>query len=209
MSVSTRDKLQSLKHNHTHAEEFLSWIGYVGQLSKRSARGKKYRQAVSTLFDIIHDWHSYPFPKEFADVCSAPIDRGGKTATSAHWFVCERALEILEDSRNVKNVLKVLDGTCDWLDCAIEQEYQRAVKLVGAETRSRERSLKVKPLTDSQQAVYDVIAKQGPLLGRQIVKLCGLESESVFTAHYVPALKRHGVKNLRDKRGYFIDEPSV
>jgi hypothetical protein len=63
-----------------------------------------------------------------------------------------------------------------------------------------------KPLTDSQQDAYDLIAREGPLQGNQIVKRLGIPSESSFTAHYVPALKQHGVKNRRG-RGYYIDPP--
>jgi hypothetical protein len=58
-------------------------------------------------------------------------------------------------------------------------------------------------LTDAQQAAYDLIASEGPLQGNVIVKRLGIGSESAFTTHYVPALKRHGVKNRRGA-GYYL-----
>jgi hypothetical protein len=74
----------------------------------------------------------------------------------------------------------------------------------GADAPTDERSAR-KPLTETLQKVYDLIASKGPLTGKEIVRLAALESESVLTAYYIPALKLHGVKNDRDGRGYYVD----
>ena len=62
-------------------------------------------------------------------------------------------------------------------------------------------------LTDLQKEAYKLIRDEGPLLGKTIAPASGT-TESAFTAHYVPALKRCGVKNKRGA-GYYLDEPYV
>jgi hypothetical protein len=63
----------------------------------------------------------------------------------------------------------------------------------------------VQRLTESQQQAFDLICKEGPLLGRQIVTRLGIGSDSTFTTHYVPALKQHGVENRRGLGYYHPD----
>ena len=52
------------------------------------------------------------------------------------------------------------------------------------------------PLTEAQKEVYDWIRRNGPLAGKEIANKIGL-SESTITAHYIPALKKHGIVNRR------------
>ena len=59
------------------------------------------------------------------------------------------------------------------------------------------------PLTDSQQQAFEYIKANQPVSGKEIVKALELSSESTFTRHYVPALKKHGVKN-KPRAGYYI-----
>jgi len=64
------------------------------------------------------------------------------------------------------------------------------------------------PLTDSQQQVFDFIAKNPGKTGCQIVKYLagqGIELvESTLTRHYIPELRRHGVRN-RPGFGYYVE----
>ncbi len=60
----------------------------------------------------------------------------------------------------------------------------------------------IKPLTEAHQAAYDLICKEGPLLGKHIVNRLDLTSESLFTGKYVPELKKHGISN-RPGLGYY------
>lgn len=62
------------------------------------------------------------------------------------------------------------------------------------------------PLTEKQQEAFDLIVQKGPLLGKEVCNKLGIPSESVFTKHYVPALKRHGIRN---KRGLGYYHPST
>ena len=63
------------------------------------------------------------------------------------------------------------------------------------------------PLTEEHQKSFDLIKRKGPLTGKQIVNQLGLASESVFTRHHVPELKRHGVINKRGL-GYLLPPPT-
>lgn len=65
-------------------------------------------------------------------------------------------------------------------------------------------SANLQPLTDSQREVYETIRKEGPLQGPQIATKFGI-SESTLTAHYIPALKLHGIVNRRGL-GYYHPE---
>ncbi len=61
-----------------------------------------------------------------------------------------------------------------------------------------------KPLPDTQQRVYDVIAKDGPIMGAAICRQVGIEQASL-TALIIPALKKsRGVKNQRGA-GYYVE----
>lgn len=75
----------------------------------------------------------------------------------------------------------------------------------GGGERNRPATPTVKPLTESQQEAFDLIVRQGPMLGRQVVDKLGIASESTFTRHYVPALKLHGILN-RHGLGYYHPE---
>lgn len=59
------------------------------------------------------------------------------------------------------------------------------------------------PLTFQQQAAFDLIAVEGPIMGEDICRRVGIKSLSTFTSHYVPALKDHGVRNRRGA-GYYL-----
>ena len=66
----------------------------------------------------------------------------------------------------------------------------------------------LKPLTEQQQKVYDLIKDKGPLTGKQIVNRLGITSESVLTSHCIPVLKDHGIKNRRGLGYYHPDHYS-
>ena len=92
------------------------------------------------------------------------------------------------------------------LEKALEKA-RKWLKRRGDKTPAGLPAASLEPLTDSQKAAFDLIKKEGPLLGRQIVNRLGIGSESSFTRHYVPPLKAHGVKNRRGL-GYYIDPPT-
>ena len=58
------------------------------------------------------------------------------------------------------------------------------------------------PLTETQQEAYNLIVGDGPKSGKEIVRALGISSESSFTSHYVPALKKYGIVNRRGL-GYY------
>jgi hypothetical protein len=60
------------------------------------------------------------------------------------------------------------------------------------------------PLTDEQQKAFDYIKANQPVAGKAICKALAISSESTFTRHFVPALRKHGVKNKRGA-GYYVD----
>lgn len=61
------------------------------------------------------------------------------------------------------------------------------------------------PLTDTQQEVYDVITKDGPIIGKRICNAVGIPNLSTLTKDIIPVLKkRRGVKNKRGC-GYYVD----
>jgi hypothetical protein len=59
------------------------------------------------------------------------------------------------------------------------------------------------PLTETQQAVYDLIKRDGPIQGDAICRRLAV-SQSTLTRHIIPALKSRAVKNRRCA-GYYID----
>ncbi len=61
------------------------------------------------------------------------------------------------------------------------------------------------PLTGQQQEAFELIRDEGPLTGPQVVSKLVIGSESTFTRHYVPALKRHGIRNKRGLGYYHPD----
>ncbi len=65
------------------------------------------------------------------------------------------------------------------------------------------------PLTEAQQDAYNLICEASRagegLTGSQICRRLGIDSESNFTTHYVPELKRHGIKNRRGLGYYHPD----
>ena len=84
-----------------------------------------------------------------------------------------------------------------------------APMLIGELRRRREHLGKprpaTKPLTEAHQAAYNLICREGPLTGKEICNRLGIDSESNFTAHYVPELKKHGVLNRRGLGYYHPD----
>jgi hypothetical protein len=62
-----------------------------------------------------------------------------------------------------------------------------------------------KRLTEDHQKAFDLICEHGPLTGKEVVNRLGLNSESLFTSHYVPELKRHGIENRRGLGYYHPD----
>ena len=89
----------------------------------------------------------------------------------------------------------------------IDREWAAVSKDAGGadRTRGQHSETLAEPLSDSQQQAFNLICKEGPLLGRQIVNKLGIGSESTFTTHYVPSLKRHGIKNRRGLGYYHPD----
>lgn len=58
------------------------------------------------------------------------------------------------------------------------------------------------PLTPAQQAVFDLIRKNGPITGRAICDTLG-GNDSALRKYTIPELKRRGVK--RSGAGYYLD----
>ena len=61
------------------------------------------------------------------------------------------------------------------------------------------------PLIEAHQQAFDLICREGPLTGKQIVTKLALTSQSLFTGHYVPELKLHGIRNRRGLGYYHPD----
>ncbi len=65
------------------------------------------------------------------------------------------------------------------------------------------------PLTEAHQAAYNLIceasARGEGLSGRQICRRLAIDSGSNFTAHYVPELRQHGIRNRRGLGYYHPD----
>ncbi|HWA97340.1 MAG TPA: hypothetical protein VG713_02560 [Pirellulales bacterium] len=101
------------------------------------------------------------------------------------WIVCRAALDALELHRSY----------CDQLASG------RACISI-KEDAARE------PLTDDQQRAYDYIKEHGPKTAKEIVNALALASESSFTSHSVPVLKRRGVKN-KPGAGYYLADKSI
>jgi len=59
-----------------------------------------------------------------------------------------------------------------------------------------------KQLTEAQQKVFDFIKSKGPVMGKEIIKQFGMGA-STLTTHYIPALEKHGVKNI-PRKGYVV-----
>jgi len=74
-----------------------------------------------------------------------------------------------------------------------------------AEQEAMHESPATKPLTENHQKAFDLICTEGPLSGKAICNRLAIESESNFTGHYVPELKRHGVKSRRGLGYYHPD----
>ena len=84
-----------------------------------------------------------------------------------------------------------------------QSEWPRIpLKLLQRFEAKREFKPPLEPLTDQQQEVFEYIREHGPKTGKEICKALGIESQSTFTRHYVPALKKHGIRNKRGA-GYF------
>lgn len=63
---------------------------------------------------------------------------------------------------------------------------------------------KAEPLTDEQQRVFDYIKENPGNTSKQLVNALDLSSESALTTHFIPELKKRGVKNRRGF-GYYVD----
>lgn len=93
---------------------------------------------------------------------------------------------------------------CHWLRRAPCGETRVAceVEVVGPKSEQKEAP---KPLTEQQQEAFNLIRHDGPLTGKQVVNALGISSESTFTRHFVPALRTHGIRNLRGL-GYYHED---
>ena len=58
-------------------------------------------------------------------------------------------------------------------------------------------------LNETQRKAYDILRKQGPLVGKVLAKRVGI-SLSTLKRHVIPALRSFGVRNDHDKTGYYI-----
>jgi len=89
----------------------------------------------------------------------------------------------------------------------LEQVLLKARKWLKARKRSADKTavLHQKPLTEDHQKAFDLICKDGPLTGKEVVNRLGLSSQSLFTSKYVPELKKHGIENRRGLGYYHPD----
>jgi hypothetical protein len=108
-----------------------------------------------------------------------------------------------------------------WAEKKREQEYRRRLtpeQLIaydaGLESIRRQRAEiqgstyqpnDLPPLIKDHQDAYDLICKDGPLSGKQIVNRLNITSQSLFTGKYVPELKKRGIRNRRGLGYYHPD----
>lgn len=102
------------------------------------------------------------------------------------------------EGRNLRELPRVdapLDAW-DW-DLAAGELHHIEVAALTAATPTGE------PLTDTEQAVFDVIRSKGPITGKKICNTVGTD-QGTLTSRIIPVLKkRYGVKNKRGA-GYYV-----
>lgn len=60
-------------------------------------------------------------------------------------------------------------------------------------------------LKTNQQRALDIIAASGPITGRSLARKLGI-AHSTLLKHILPDLESHGVRNNKDRKGYFIQK---
>jgi hypothetical protein len=117
-----------------------------------------------------------------------------------------KGLGALLHIRVLETVVQTLLPGLTWPGTSLDRVGPLLADLIEADlkagTKRRRGIHRLKPLTEVQQQAFDLICDEGPLTGKEVVNRLGISSESNFTAHYVPDLKKHGIEN-RPGLGYY------
>lgn len=113
-----------------------------------------------------------------------------------------RLAKVVETDPEFTNLGELTEEALTWAER--ESIRERIRQRVHADVESSKDALP--PLTETQQEAYNLIVDKGPKLGKEIISALGISSESSFTSHYVPALKKHGIVNRRGLGYYHPDK---
>jgi hypothetical protein len=114
-----------------------------------------------------------------------------------------RLVEIPEEHIGPLTAGGIAQAAEEWVD--LEKEREEFRSKLRTEKSGALPAEPQKPLTEEHQKAFDLICKQGPLTGKQIVNRLSLTSESLFTSKYVPELRKHGIRNRRGLGYYHPD----